>query len=171
MVQPLCLYTVLGFEGVLSLHPIKSLQMCGETFVVVLEVGEPGVQTGCLSELIASCTPNITWLHPWCGTEMGLPHIWNPPNQFNAAFQRATGRGELPPPSVLSLGNFLPRQSWFCGGTCGLWVTGEHVLQAMGHQWHQQLRGGKQACGGKVLVCKSAIPNLIPLGFCPGSWF
>lgn len=74
----------------------------------------------------------------------------------------------LPSREQLERGNLLPCQSWVCGGSCGLWVAGEHHRPLVAHQ---QPRGGKQAHGGKVSVCKSAISNPIPLGFCPGSWF
>lgn len=84
MVQPLCLYTVFGFEGVLSLQ--KLVDVCGETFVVetfcgrktfvetCVEVGEAGCaqwlphRTHCLGYPKQHLVTPLAWV-------MDLPHI------------------------------------------------------------------------------------------------
>lgn len=88
---------------------------------------------------------------------------WSPQISLVAALPIASIPGELP-----------LNPCWFCGGACGPGVTREHALQAAccGPSAARRQPGGvEEASGGKVLVCKSAIPNPIPLGFCPGSRF
>lgn len=88
---------------------------------------------------------------------------WSPQNNLVAALTIASVPGELP-----------LNPCWFCGGACGPRVTCEHALQAAccGPSAARRQPGGvEEASGGKVLVCKSGIPNPIPLGFCPGSRF
>lgn len=99
-------------------------------------------------------------MHPWYGAELKLLHISVLDDQINLA---ATLRVASVP------GEFPPNWCWFCGGACGLWVAHECRLQAISGTPAAGMC--RRASGGKVWVCKSAIPNLIPLGFCPGSWF
>lgn len=102
MVQPLCLYTVLGFEGVSSLQ--KLVDVCGETSVVVL--GSQGVHTGSLTELSASCIPNSTWLQPWLELRWAFLHL-DPPKSIYCCLPESIDPGELPPTLELGLWWYL----------------------------------------------------------------
>lgn len=76
MVQPLCLYTVLGFEGVSSLQ--KLVDVCGETSVVVLGAGEPGWAYWLPHRAQCLVYPQQHLVTALAGTEMGLPPSGSP---------------------------------------------------------------------------------------------
>ena len=153
----------------MSLCPIESLRTSvDETFVVVLEGGEPG----CVYQLPLRAhgqLPRVPRAAPGCTPGVGLSWSfltspcwmnWFPQINLVAALQIASILGELP-----------PNWCWFCGGACGLWVACKHAAGCGPSVIHRQLGCVEEASGGKVLVCKSAIRNPIPLGFCPGSRF
>lgn len=115
---------------------------------------------------IALCTPRSTWLHPWCGAELELPHFsvldyLIPPNQSRCYPPGCFNPGGTSPELVLVL--WWPLQSLCCSGT--------HAAGCGPPEARWQWDARKKQVGGKVLVCKLTISNPIPLGFCPGSRF
>ena len=124
--------------------------------------------TGGLAELMADCpcTPSSTWLHACCGPELELPHLsvlddLVPPNQPLYSPSDCFNPGRTSPESWLV--------SWWC-----LQSLGRSRMHAAGcgpSAARHQPGCVDDVSGEKVLVCKSSIPNPIPLCFCPGSWF
>lgn len=118
------------------------------------------------SWLIVLCTPSTSWLHPSHGAELELPHLsvlddLVPPNQPGCCPPDCFNPGRIYAKSVLVL-----RLCLRSSGRSQTPAAGCRPSVA-----HRQLGCVEEASRGKVLVCKSAIPNPIPLGFCPGSQF